>query len=229
MQGPANRRLMDMFDLMLAHFGSQHWWPGETELEIMVGAVLTQNTNWKNVEKAVENLKREGLLSLEGLHSVSPVHLAENIRPAGYFNVKAKRLKNLIRFVMQRSGGDIMTFLGQDTGELREGLMSVNGVGPETADSILLYAAGRPVFVVDAYTHRILNRHGLADDQTSYYDLQGLFMNNLPENTELFNEFHALIVRTGKEFCRRRPLCDGCPLEKWERDRRETFKFQVEF
>ena len=206
---------MNMFELMLDHFGPQHWWPGETAIEIMVGAVLTQNTNWSNVEKAIENLKKENLLSVGSIHSISSTILAHSIRSAGYYNVKAGRLKNLIRFIMEKYHGDISYLLKDDTKNLRRGLLSVRGVGPETADSILLYAAKRPVFVVDTYTHRILNRHGMADEEAAYDDLQELFMNSLPEDSAIFNEFHALIVRTGKEYCRRRPLCSRCPLEDW--------------
>lgn len=207
---------MEMFDLMLNRFGPQNWWPGETVLEVMVGAVLTQNTNWKNVEKAIENLKTAELLSMEALHAVSMSDLAEMIRPAGYFNIKAGRLKNLINFVYESYEGDLAKLLNEETGSLREGLLSVKGVGPETADSILLYAAERPVFVIDTYTHRVLNRHGLADDQATYHDLQEFFMDNLPDDTRLFNEFHALIVNIGKEYCHRKPLCDTCPLKRWE-------------
>ncbi|MFC1867157.1 endonuclease III domain-containing protein [Thermodesulfobacteriota bacterium] len=211
-----NRRLMEMFDLMLNRFGPQNWWPGETALEIMVGAILTQNTNWKNVEKAIENLKKTKLLSMEALHAVSMSDLAEMIRPAGYFNIKAGRLKNLINFVYESYEGDIAKLINEETGALREGLLSVKGVGPETADSIVLYAAERPVFVIDTYTHRVLNRHGLVDDQSTYHDLQEFFMDNLPDDPRLFNEFHALIVNIGKEYCRRKPLCDICPLKGWE-------------
>ena len=207
---------MEMFDLMIGYFGPQHWWPCESELEMMVGAVLTQNTSWNNVEKAINNLKAKKLLTLKTLHSISLHELTEDIRPAGYFNVKAGRLKNLISFLVEKYHGDIEFFLGEETDALREGLLSVKGIGPETADSILLYAAKRPVFVIDAYTHRILHRHGMSDDQASYYDLQELFMDSLPKDAELFNEFHALIVRTGKELCRRKPQCDICPLKKWE-------------
>jgi endonuclease-3 related protein len=206
---------MEMYDLMLAHFGPQHWWPCESELEMMVGAILTQNTSWSNVEKAINNLKANGLLSIESLHSLSLPVLAENIRPAGYFNIKAVRLKNLINFLVDNFHGDIEMFLNGETDPLREGLLSVKGIGPETADSILLYSVKRPIFVIDAYTHRILNRHGMANEEASYYDLQDLFMDNLPEDTKLFNEFHALIVITGKELCRKKPLCSTCPLEKW--------------
>lgn len=206
-----------MFDRMLNYFGPQHWWPGETALEMMVGAILTQNTSWKNVEKAIDNLKAKGILSVDGLHNISLPLLAEEIRPAGYFNIKAVRLKNLINFIMENYSGDISLLMSEETNRLREGLMSVKGVGPETADSIVLYAANRPVFVIDAYTYRILNRHEIIDGQITYYELQALFMDNLAEDPGLFNEFHALIVRTGKDFCRGKPLCDSCPLNEWER------------
>jgi endonuclease III related protein len=207
-----------MFNLMLKSFGPQHWWPGETELEMMVGAILTQNTSWKNVEKAIKNLKARGMLDIESLNEASLALLAEEIKPAGYFNIKAGRLKNLVRFIVEGYAGDMPTLLMEKTDALREGLLSIKGVGPETADSILLYAAKRPVFVIDAYTYRILNRHGVVDDQMTYYDLQGLFMDNLAEDAAFFNEFHALIVKTGKDFCRgRKPLCDSCPLLGWEK------------
>ena len=207
--------LMEMFTLLSSHFGPQNWWPAETELEVMVGAVLTQNTNWKNVEKAIKNLKDKGLLSLEGLRSFAIAELAQEIRPAGYFNIKAKRLKNLIHFLVDQYEADLTLFLEDDTQRLRQGLLSVKGIGPETADSILLYAARRPVFVIDAYTHRILNRHGMTEEQTTYDELQALFMDHLTEDPALFNEFHALIVQAGKAYCRRIPLCNDCPLEQW--------------
>jgi endonuclease-3 related protein len=210
------QKLMDMFDLLFAHFGPQAWWPGETDLEMMVGAVLTQNTNWKNVERAIENLKSKGLLTVNALCSMPMEALAQEIRPAGYYNVKAKRLMNLIQFIKDRYGEDLSGFSKDETQKLREGLLSVNGVGPETADSILLYAARRPVFVIDAYTHRILNRHGMSEDQATYYELQELFMDNLPEDQELYSDFHALIVQAGKNYCKKTPLCLECPLEKWE-------------
>lgn len=216
MSGHTTRKLMDMFDIMLNHFGPQHWWPGESVFEIMVGAILTQNTNWNNVEKAIDNLKKDCLLSMKALHSISQEELAKRIRPAGYFNVKAGRLKNLIKSLMERYGGDIDNFLSEETRELREFLLSIKGVGPETADSIILYAADRPLFVIDAYTYRILHRHAMLDDSMTYDELQELFMDNLPEDYELYNEFHALIVRTGKEYCGRIPKCDICPLQEWE-------------
>ncbi|MBW2064447.1 MAG: endonuclease III domain-containing protein [Deltaproteobacteria bacterium] len=201
---------------MSAHFGPQHWWPGETEIEIIVGAVLTQNTNWKNVEKAIKRLKEKNLLSIEAIHSLPTQVLAEVIRPAGYYNVKAKRLKNLIHFIVERYGEDITVFLNEETEKLRQGLLSVRGIGEETADSILLYAAARPVFVIDAYTFRILSRHGMVAEQSSYSELQSFFMDHLPEDRGLYGEFHALIVRTGKEFCLSRgPRCPICPLNNW--------------
>ena len=211
----SGQRLTEMFSLLLRHFGPQDWWPAETELEVMVGAVLTQNTNWGNVEKAISNLKKQGMLSLQGLFTSSAPELAEAIRPAGYFNIKAKRLKNLIGFIVKRYGSDLEVFLGEETHALREALVSVKGIGPETADSILLYAAHRPVFVIDAYTYRILSRHGMIEQEASYHELQQLFMNNLPEDIDMFNEFHALLVRTGKQYCRKKPHCQLCPLLEW--------------
>ena len=215
LQNATGQKLMEMFVLLLKHFGPQHWWPGDTSLEMMIGAVLTQNTSWKNVEKVLKNLKDLHELSLEGLHSQSTHELAEKIRPAGYYNVKAKRLKNLIDFIVDRYGADLTSLLEAETGVLREGLLSIKGIGPETADSILLYAAGRPIFVIDAYTHRILIRHGMIDEQATYDEIQAFFMDHLPDDADLFNEFHALIVRTGKVFCRKKPLCPGCPLKNW--------------
>ena len=211
----AGQRLMEMFTLLSNHFGPQNWWPAETELEMMVGAVLTQNTNWKNVEKAIENLKSKRMLSLKGLCSLSAAEIAHEIRPAGYFNVKAKRLKNLINFIAESYQADLTLFFEDKTQSLRQGLLSVKGIGPETADSILLYAARRPVFVIDAYTHRILCRHNMSEEQTTYDELQALFMDHLPEDPALFNEFHALIVQVGKAYCRKNPLCNRCPLEEW--------------
>jgi endonuclease-3 related protein len=206
---------MEMFTFLSNHFGPQNWWPAETELEVMVGAVLTQNTNWKNVEKAVENLKSRNILSVESLSSLSATEIAHEIRPAGYFNIKAKRLKNLIDFIVERYQADLTLFLQDESQSIRRGLLSVKGIGPETADSILLYAARRPVFVIDTYTHRILCRHNMCEEQATYDELQALFMDHLPEDSALFNEFHALIVQVGKAYCRKKPLCNRCPLEQW--------------
>jgi endonuclease-3 related protein len=216
MRSMTGQKLMEMYNLLLNHFGPQNWWPAETVLEVMVGAVLTQNTNWKNVEKAIENLKDKGLLSVANLNAAPSSELAHLIRPAGYYNIKTKRLKNLMNFIAERYQEDLSIFMEDDTQALRKGLLSVNGVGPETADSILLYAASRPVFVIDTYTYRILYRHGMISEEHATYDiLQDLFMDHLIEDASLFNEFHALIVQTGKNYCKRRPICDRCPLEKW--------------
>lgn len=206
--------LTDMYSRLHDHFGPQGWWPGETPFEVMVGAVLTQNTNWQNVEKAIDNLKRAGVLSFARMHDLPVDLLAEYIRPAGYFNIKAVRLKNLFDLISQEFDGDIDAMFVTETQALREMLLSVKGIGPETADSILLYAAGRPVFVVDAYTYRILLRHDLIPEEFGYNDIQELFMDNLEPDTKLYNEFHALLVCTGKEFCKKtKPKCTDCPLE----------------
>ena len=205
-----------MYKLLLDNFGTQHWWPGDGLFEMMTGAILTQNTSWSNVEKAIDNLKSRDLLSIKTLFDLTEEELARLIKPAGYFNVKARRLKNLVRFLIDKYEGDLDKFIKEDIYQLREGLLSVNGVGPETADSIILYAAEKPVFVIDTYTHRILSRHNMVEGQVTYDELQALFMDNLPAETGLFNEFHALIVITGKEYCRKNPKCDICPLKDWE-------------
>jgi endonuclease-3 related protein len=207
--------LLQVYAAMLDHFGPQRWWPAESPLEMMVGAILTQNTNWVNVEKAIKNLKKENALSTRRLHEMSKETLAALIRPAGYFNIKAGRLKNLIGHIIKEYEGDVHRLLGEDIPTLRSGLLGVKGVGPETADSIVLYAAHKPVFVVDAYTYRILNRHDIVDEARSYEELQDYFMDTLPEDVLLFQEFHALIVKTGKEYCKSKPVCDVCPLKKF--------------
>ncbi len=212
-QTTTGARLRTMYRLLLDHFGPQAWWPAETPFEMMVGAILTQNTNWANVTRALDNLERRGLLDPARLHALEKEALAEAIRPAGYFNVKAVRLKNLVRLVVEGWGGDVGALLSEETEALRAALLGVKGVGPETADSIVLYGAGLPVFVVDAYTHRILSRHGLVDEGASYEELQETFTDHLEEDVAVYQEFHALIVQTGKTYCRKRPLCDACPLQ----------------
>ena len=207
-------RLDRIYRLLLLHFGPQHWWPGETPLEIMVGAVLTQNTNWENVEKAIANLKSADLLDLQRLAEIPTGMLAELIRPSGYYNLKANRLHNLLRAIVAEHDS-LESFFAADLHTLREQLLAVKGIGPETADSILLYAAGKPTFVIDAYTHRLLLRHDLIWEETDYYEMQELFTTNLPEDAALFNEYHALIVRVGKEFCKKsKPRCGECPLRE---------------
>lgn len=207
MQSQIYSRLYDFF-------GPQNWWPGDTPFEVMVGAVLTQNTNWKNVEKAVDNLKRAGILSFAGMSSLPVALLAEYIRPAGYYNIKADRLQNLFSLIREQYDGSVERLFAEETESLRRALLSVKGIGPETADSILLYAADRPVFVVDAYTYRILVRHDLIPEEFGYGEIQEFFMDNLEPDTKLYNEFHALLVSVGKEFCKKTtPRCQGCPLE----------------
>lgn len=208
--------LMRFYRTMLKRYGSQHWWPGETPFEVMVGAVLTQNTNWNNVERAIANLKQDDLLTPEALDEISHEALAPRIKPAGYFNIKARRLKNLVRWFCEQYGGDIERLAAAPLDRLREELLAVNGVGKETADSILLYALNKPTFVVDAYTYRILVRHGCINAESSYEDVKEYFQGALPEDMDLYNEFHALIVRVGKEHCKPRPRCAGCPLELFE-------------
>ncbi len=207
-------RLQTIYTLMYDQLGPQHWWPGETSFEVMVGAILTQNTNWKNVERAIDNLKGVGLLSLEALSALPTGLLAEYIRPAGYYNIKAGRLHNLLTFINDGHGGDVQAFLNQPLATLREQLLSIKGVGPETADSILLYAANLPIFVVDTYTHRILSRHQLIDEDFGYVEIQELFMANLACDTQLYNEYHALLVRVGNVYCKKKnPDCATCPLQ----------------
>ena len=207
--------LQEYYDTLLAHFGCQFWWPGETTMEIMVGAVLTQNTSWLNVEKAIANLQKAGVLDFQTLLHLPQAVLADYIRPAGYYNLKAARLQNLLRYVDSCLDGeqDIEQFFAGDLLALRAQLLSVKGIGPETADSILLYAAKQPVFVIDAYAYRLLSRHGFVGEESSYEEMQELMMDALPADVYLFNEFHALIVAVGKEFCRKKnPNCGSCPL-----------------
>ena len=202
-----------IYDRLLAHYGPQGWWPGETPLEVMVGAVLTQNTNWKNVERAINNLKNAGQFDFWALQELPVEKLAEYIRPSGYYNVKAVRLKNLLQMITEEYEGELQFLFADSLENARENLLRVKGVGPETADSILLYAAGKPIFVVDTYTHRVFARHEIVLEDNDYFTLQQEFMDNLPEDVSLFNEFHALIVVVAKEFCKKRkPRCKECPL-----------------
>jgi endonuclease-3 related protein len=207
-------KLHRIYSRLYDYFGPQHWWPGESPFEIMVGAVLTQNTNWGNVEKAIDNLKRAGALNLDKMASMPPGLVAEYIRPAGYFNIKAARLQNLFTLIRENYGGSLDRLFAGDTETLRQDLLSVKGIGPETADSIILYAAQRPVFVVDAYTYRILLRHDIIPAEYGYEEIQEVFMDNLERSSRLYNEFHALLVCAGKRFCKKKaPRCTGCPLD----------------
>ncbi|MFH0809566.1 MAG: endonuclease III domain-containing protein [Pseudomonadota bacterium] len=208
--------LTGIYRQLLARFGPQGWWPGDSPLEVVVGAVLTQNTAWTNVAKAISNLKAAGLLSgpraLAHLLVEPADRLEYLIRPSGYYRLKAARLRNVLRVIEERFG-DLEGMAAMETAGLRALLLGSRGVGPETADSILLYALGRPVFVVDAYTRRVLSRHGLVGDDAGYDEIQALFMENLDPDATVFNEYHALIVRLAKEHCAKRsPGCAGCPL-----------------
>jgi len=207
---PKTKVLLDIYQRLFRAFGPQHWWPGETPFEVAVGAVLTQNTAWENVEKATAVLKSRGLLTLERLARLSPTELAPLIRSTGYYNVKAARLAALLGWL--RSQGGLAGLKRIPTPKLRSRLLACHGIGPETADSILLYALNRPVFVIDAYTRRILSRYGLAQGNEPYESLRTMFETSLPRRTRLFNEYHALLVRLAREHCRARPTCPACPL-----------------
>ncbi len=210
----SSKQLTEIYRLLYDEFGPQNWWPGETRFEIITGAVLTQNTSWANVEKAIKNLKSAECLTPEKLHRLDTERLADLIRPAGYFNVKAKRMKNFLNWLFENYNGKLTDLEDINTDRLRAELLAVKGIGRETADSILLYAFERPVFVVDAYTARVVFRHELIDPEADYEQLRELFESSLPADTRLFNEYHALLVRVGKEFCRPKARCTGCPLEK---------------
>lgn len=206
--------ILHIYRQLLTRYGPQHWWPADSPFEVIVGAILTQSTSWQNVERAIANLKKRKALTPQRIYKLSEEKLAELIRPAGYFRQKAKKLKAFIKHLYAQYDGDPHTMLAQPTKKLRVELLSIWGIGPETADSILLYAAQKPVFVVDAYTKRILSRLGLVKPTISYKELQQFFMRRLPKSVKLFNEYHALIVRHGKEVCRPKPHCSQCVLAR---------------
>lgn len=206
--------LRDIYGRLYRYFGPRHWWPGETPFEIITGAILTQNTAWGNVEKAIANLKNENLLSINKLSKLTHKKLAGLIRPSGYYNQKAKKVKNMVAFLKSSYKAKLSNVGDVNTEALREQLLGVNGVGPETADSILLYAFNRPIFVVDAYTKRIFSRLKMIKTSDDYYQVQSLFMDNLTPDVNLFNEYHALIVELGKMICKVRPICSKCVLNK---------------
>jgi endonuclease-3 related protein len=209
---PVNKKMRDLYAILLQHYGPQDWWPGDTPLEVAVGAILTQNTNWRNVALAIDRLKQAGLLAANALHQMPEAELAEYIRPAGYYNIKARRLKNFLNLLFDAYSGSMEAMMSAPWELLRSELLAVKGIGPETADSIILYGLGKPTFVVDAYTFRILSRHNLAPDPCSYEELQAIFTAALPPDPALYQEYHALLVRTGKDCCRPRPRCAACPL-----------------
>jgi endonuclease-3 related protein len=204
--------MLGVYERLFDRFGPQGWWPGDGAFEVIVGAILTQAAAWTNVEKALANLKVAGVLSAVGVAAMPEAELAELLRPSGYYNVKARKLKAFVELLEREFGGDLDRMLDCPAEVLRERLLTTYGIGPETADSILLYAAGRPVFVIDAYTRRVFTRLGVASERDTYEAWQGLFRGSLPAEAGLFNQYHALIVRLGKEHCRKVPTCGGCPL-----------------
>jgi endonuclease-3 related protein len=206
------RRLSEVYDSLLACYGSQHWWPAEEPFEVIVGAILTQAAAWINVERAIANLKRAGILNPAGLQEVSVADLARLIYPCGYYNSKAVKLKAFAEHLGERYAGSLEQLFSMEVKSLRRELLSIHGIGEETADSIILYAARKPTFVIDAYARRIMRRLGMGPHENSYAAFQAYFMDNLPLSELLFNEYHALLVRHGKSACRRRPFCTRCCL-----------------
>ncbi|HKV48354.1 MAG TPA: hypothetical protein VJN69_09700 [Candidatus Acidoferrales bacterium] len=213
--------LDEYYNSLFAAFGPQHWWPGRTPFEVIVGAILTQNTSWTNVERAIANLRRARLLTPGAIEKASRQKIEGLIRPSGYFRQKTRKLKAFCTYLRCEFRGSLKRMFAQPTAALREQLLGVFGIGPETADSILLYAGGHPVFVVDAYTKRMLARHGWTEEDAKYEDVRWIFERRFPSETARFNEFHALIVQTGKKYCRtREPLCGECPLGGYLAERR---------
>jgi len=208
-----DKHLQNIYHCLKDAYGPQHWWPAEEPFEVMVGAILTQSAAWLNVEKAITNLKAVRALSPQALRHLSRSELATLIRPCGYHNAKADKLKALAHWLGECYEDDLKKLFADSIGQLRQQLLSVFGIGEETADSIILYAANKPIFVIDAYTRRILNRIGLAPGSNNYTAYQILFMDNLPADAGLFNEYHALLVYLGKNFCRTHPLCQQCCLQ----------------
>jgi endonuclease-3 related protein len=215
MAGSAWGKLLEeLYQMLWDAFGPQGWWPGETPLEVALGAILTQNTNWRNVARVMAGLKDAGLLNPLALRRLPEAELARLLRPAGYYNVKARRIRNFLLF-LGRYQDSMARLAREDLDTLRPSLLALKGIGPETADSILLYALNKPTFVVDAYTFRILSRHGLLPEACSYEELRQLFMDHLPQEVPRYQEYHALLVKLGKEFCRPQPRCEACPLNGW--------------
>lgn len=210
--GPTRRTLEAYFRRMMHHYGPTGWWPGDSSFEIAVGAILTQNTAWRNVEQAIANLKRADLLDPHAILESSVEILEQALRPSGYFRVKAQRLRSFCRHLVDAYGGSMKRLARRPLNELRAELLGIHGIGPETADDILLYACGHPVFVVDAYTRRIFARHGLVPENIGYEDLRAAFESRLPADVPMFKEYHGLIVYVGKDFCRGKPNCAACPL-----------------
>jgi len=206
--------LPSYFQTLSQTLGPMHWWPARTPFEVVVGAILTQNTAWSNVERAIANLRRARLLTPRAIERVSSARLARLVRPSGYFRQKARKLKAFARFLHRQHGGSLARMFRTPTGELRAQLLGVYGIGPETADSILLYAGGHAIFVVDAYTHRILGRHALTQPKPDYEAVRAMVQASLPAEVKIYNEFHAQLVHVGKHWCHtRQPRCQECPLQ----------------
>lgn len=205
-------RLIKIYKRLLENYGEQNWWPADSKLECAIGAILTQNTSWNNVEKAIINIKSVMDITIENLSVLSTNELSLLIRPSGFYKQKAKRIKRLIEFINNQYEGKIENMEHENLKSLRAGLLSINGIGPETADCILLYVVNKPVFVIDKYTYRLLYRHGFIVRETSYSEMQNLFMEDLENRSGLFGEFHALIVEVGKNHCKKRAICEDCPI-----------------
>ncbi|MBL7148821.1 MAG: endonuclease III domain-containing protein [Candidatus Cloacimonetes bacterium] len=206
-------KIHHIYELLQNSFGPQNWWPGETTDEIIIGAILTQRVSWNNVETAIENLKQNNLCTIEHIHYANIEDLAPLIRSTLYYNQKAKKLKNFAEFLFTGYNGDLDRMFRTEIAELRRQLLQIKGIGEETADSILLYAGGKPVFVIDTYTKRIFSRLGITKPGWNYAQYQQVFTVNLPQDVSLFNDYHAQIVHLGKHFCKQKPLCDECPLD----------------
>ncbi len=222
--------LLNVYDILRGKFGQMNWWPAESDFEVIIGAILTQNTSWKNVEKAIANLKTNDLLSFEALYDADIRTLGEFIKPSGYYNQKAKKIKEFINFAKSDYDFSLELMRKEDVFVMRKKLLNVFGIGRETADSILLYAFKKPVFVIDAYTRRILERHNIVKgaSKEKYENLQRLFMANtalgeIDAKVKVYNEYHALIVTAGKMFCKRTPACDNCPLKELEEREEQVF------
>ena len=203
----------DLYKFLLSHFGAQHWWPAETPFEVIVGAILTQQVAWKNVEKAIGNLKNDHVLDLSKISNLSLEKLELYIKPTGFYRQKARNLKSICAYISSKYNGDLKVLFNKETSSLRTELLSLNGIGQETADSIILYAAGKLSFVIDAYTRRICERLQLTDE-LKYELLKKFFESSIPEDVKVYKEFHALLVELGKNYCKTKPMCKNCPLNK---------------
>jgi endonuclease-3 related protein len=216
MMSNVSSQLLQIYDVLTAHYGPQGWWPADSRTETIVGTILVQHTAWTNVERAIANLKAEKLMDFRAIHALDHETLAQIVRPAGTPTVKARRLQAFAAWLAVRHGYVLESMLSMSKDVLRSELLKIKGIGPETADCIMLYAAEQPAFVIDTYTRRVLSRHLLVDADWGYDRLQSFLEANLPRDVLLFNEFHALLVEVGKKHCRKTPVCVGCPLEHLE-------------